>query len=265
VGKEHLRALVPLWRGPRSAPCSSYLRNAPQAGSVRLCKAPRCPVLSPYLVRVELLTRLSTCCMPRSPAFQGPRVALGSVGSSRQVPAADQRRRSPFGAGQGVRSCWDQLKAGQTLGGAEELEIFPTPSLAWVLVGFGHKRTFLNGKPLAVVPWALHLQRAETFSQRWGPKEDRRAASHPTWSRLWTSRAAAAGGRFAEILIPWAKAESRAEGCVPAGGRRKMPRAGWSCRGPAEAPAPLQSPATSNVTIYRSRDTRHLPRAAVTR
>lgn len=52
------------------------------------------------------------------------------------------------------------------------------------------------------------------------------------------------GGRFAEILIPWAKAESRAEGCVPKSGRRKVPCAGWSCLGPAEAPTRLESPTT---------------------
>lgn len=73
------------------------------------------------------------------------------------------------------------------------------------------------------------------------------------------------GGRFAEILIPWAKAESRAEGCVPKSGRRKVPCAGWSCLGPAEAPTRLESPTTPNATVHRNRDTRHLPRAGVTR
>ena len=44
-----------------------------------------------------------------------------------------------------------------------------------------------------------------------------------------------------------------------------MPSAGWSCLSPAEAPDPLESPTTSNVTVRRSGDTGHLPRAGVTR
>lgn len=57
------------------------------------------------------------------------------------------------------------------------------------------------------------------------------------------------------------RAESRA--CVGRE-RRKVPSAGWSCLGPAEAPAPFKSPITSNVTMHPSGDTMSRPRAAVT-
>lgn len=109
---------------------------------------------------------------------------------------------------------------------------------------------FLHGKPLAMVPQPLFL---ETPGERrhlplvLRPQTGQRGASHPgggTEGKLWTPRAAATGGRFAEILIPWAKAESRAEQCVLAGGRRTrtLPSAGWNCLSPAEAPAPLLTP-----------------------
>lgn len=84
-------------------------------------------------------------------------------------------------------------------------------------------------------------ERGETLSRRWGPKALREGLPAPRGGGC-VHLVQLTRGRFAEIPIPWAKAESRAEGCVPTGGRREMPSAGWSCLNPAEAPAPLRAP-----------------------
>lgn len=151
----------------------------PQAGSGSLCKALHCPVLSPCWIRVELLTRLFTCCIAHSGS-------PGSMGRSHKVPAVGRGRRSPFRAGQGASSCWDQLKPGQTLDGAQEFAIFPARILARVSAGFGHPGAFLTGKAMAVIPQPLQLViPGETRDPlpALGSERGQRGASHHTWGQ----------------------------------------------------------------------------------
>lgn len=67
----------------------------PKAGSLRLCKAPHCPVLSPYWVRVELLTCLFTSCIPLSLAFQGPLCGSGVSGEKPPGPSSGSGKEKP--------------------------------------------------------------------------------------------------------------------------------------------------------------------------
>lgn len=125
---------------------------------------------------------------PFLPPLSGfPETLVWLQGQWGEATGSQQRVRdgeAPLEPGRGVSSCWDRLKPGQTLGGAEELEIFPPPSLAWVLVGFGHPGAFLNGKPLAVVPQPLHLEipgeRRDPLPML-GSQRNERGASHPAW------------------------------------------------------------------------------------
>lgn len=126
----------------------------PQAGSLHLCKALRCPLLSSRWVRAELLTLLSTCCIPLSLTSQGPSCASEVSGEKPAGPSSGSGEEKPCLSCAGCRLLAGLAKPGQTLGGAEVLRIFAALSLAWAFVGFGHPEAFLNAKALGQGPIA---------------------------------------------------------------------------------------------------------------
>lgn len=74
--------------------------------------------------QVELLT------LPHPGCLAEPCMAPEPSASSSRVPRASRGRRSSWGAA--ASSCWGWFRPGQTLGGADELEMAP----AWSPAGF---------------------------------------------------------------------------------------------------------------------------------